>query len=317
MNKIYVLFHRDSDGRFAGWCAHRHFNTNDYKDPKYPLDLQMIGVQYNEPLPFNIEDLQEGDFVHIVDFSYPREILDQIYAKIGPRLKVLDHHIKAEPALRGAPYVIFDNTKSGALLAWEYYFPGMPAPKACLLVNDRDLWKWEFGEESESFEAYLRTQAVNDNWDKWTELVFDDFAMESALAKGKVYAEYERLAVQSFAKSTRNHCRIFINFQDKDYVFAFYEGMGILTSEVGAEFNKNHGTDGTLEYRVRGNKMVFSMRGAPGIDVGAMAASIVGGGGHVAAAGFSMPLHLGLKAVARIYEVYDDSEVLKWSELCK
>lgn len=314
MRKIYVLYHRDSDGRFAGWCAHRHFNTNDYKDPKYPLDLQMIGVQYNEPLPFNIDDLQEGDFVHIVDFSYPREILDQIYAKIGPRLKVLDHHIKAEPALRGAPYVIFDNTKSGALLAWEYYFPGMPPPKACLLVNDRDLWKWEFGEKTESFEAYLRTQGVNDNWDKWTELTFNDSAIEEAIAKGKSYAEYERLAVESFAKGSKNSRRIDILFDKKKYTFAFYEGMGILTSELGSEFYKNHHVNGSLEHRIRDNKMVFSMRGAVGTDVGAMAA-YMGGGGHVPAAGFSVPLTRGLEMIGRIYGHADKEEPLVWEDL--
>lgn len=313
MNKIYVLFHRDSDGRFAGWCAQRHFNGGDYKDPKYPIEVKTFGVQYDEPLPFNMDDLKDGDFVHIVDFSYSREILDQIYAKISSRLKVLDHHIKAAPALEGAPYVTFDNTKSGALLAWEFYFPGMVPPKACLLVNDRDLWKWEFGEETEAFEAYLRTQGVNDNWDKWTELVFDDSAMEEAIAKGKVYAEYERLAVQSFAKGSKNSQRITIDFEGKKYNFAFYEGMGTLTSEVGAEFYKNHGVAGTLEHRIRGNKMVFSMRGAKGTDVGAMA-SLMGGGGHVPAAGFSMPLARGFKTIGHLYDVAGEGSELRWPQ---
>lgn len=308
MNKFYILYHRDSDGRFAGWCAQRHFHLNPYT-PMY--EVATIGVQYDEPLPFKIEDLHENDFVHIVDFSYSREILDQIYAKIGSRLKVLDHHIKAAPALEGAPYVTFDNTKSGALLAWEYYFCGLPAPKACLLVNDRDLWKWEFGEETEAFEAYLRTQGVNDNWDKWTELVFDDSIMEEAISKGKVYAEYERLAVQSFAKGSKNSRGLSVGFNNKLYNLALYEGMGILTSEVGSEFYKNHGYDGTLEHRIRGNRMVFSMRSAKGTDIGELAAAM-GGGGHVNSAGFSVPLVFGQKLVAYMYAFSADQSTMPW-----
>ena len=59
--------------------------------------------------------------VFIVDFSYPRTILEEM-EESAESLVVIDHHKTAEEDLRGLDYCHFDMTHSGAYLAWEYLF---------------------------------------------------------------------------------------------------------------------------------------------------------------------------------------------------
>lgn len=133
MNDIHILSHADSDGRFAAYCAFTHCAERGLSDK-----LKMHEVQYGQPVPINIAELTKLDAVYILDFSYSREILESINEKVGV-LVVLDHHKTAEAHLLGLPYAHFDMTKSGALLAWEYFFPDEEPPMPCLYVNDRDL----------------------------------------------------------------------------------------------------------------------------------------------------------------------------------
>jgi oligoribonuclease NrnB/cAMP/cGMP phosphodiesterase (DHH superfamily) len=46
-------------------------------------------------------------------------------------------------------------TKSGAVLAWEYFHPNLPVPELFKYVQDRDLWRWEFGRATKYVGAYL------------------------------------------------------------------------------------------------------------------------------------------------------------------
>jgi len=55
----------------------------------------------------------------IVDFSYARPILEAM-ASETKELLVLDHHITAERTLDGFSNAYFDQTKSGAVLSWEW-----------------------------------------------------------------------------------------------------------------------------------------------------------------------------------------------------
>lgn len=124
--KAYVLYHADSDGRFAGYCAWKALQG------MYPDEhVHFHEVQYGQPLPISLEHLNAKDVVYILDFSYSREVLEQIAAKAG-RLVVLDHHKSAQKELADLPYAFFDQSKSGALLAWEHFFPGERPPFACV-----------------------------------------------------------------------------------------------------------------------------------------------------------------------------------------
>lgn len=126
----YVLYHANCvDGlgsRLAAWLA--------LKDTAFYLP-----VDYHKPIP----TIPDGSEVYILDFSYPRDVLEAMNARMS-KLLVLDHHKTARDALEGLPYAKFDMDKSGAGLAWEYFHPGVPLPDLIARIQDRDLWKFAF-----------------------------------------------------------------------------------------------------------------------------------------------------------------------------
>lgn len=98
-----------------------------------------------------------GRQVVMVDFSYKADALNEMMTT-AQSILILDHHKSAAEELATfarAPYeigsgfipitgvrVLFDLSRSGAVIAWEY-FHGTPVPKMFLHIQDRDLWKFE------------------------------------------------------------------------------------------------------------------------------------------------------------------------------
>lgn len=315
--KNYILFHRDSDGRFAAYTAWKYLVTQDCGE------IVMHEVQYGEKLPLDLESLGGLDGVYILDFSYSAEILFEI-SKRADKLVVLDHHKTAEETLADfkgyvqcRTFVHFDKSKSGALLAWEYFFPNKPAPRICALVNDRDLWTWEFGEETAAAEAYLRTAGVKTDWAEWDRLATDEKHLASSLVKGRSYIEYEKSVVKGFTSYPGNYSIVPVVFRDTEYRCCFYEGMGILHSEVAQSFYENEAlnVDFTMEHRRKAeNVMVFSLR-SKRIDVSEIA-KVLGGGGHKAAAGFQATMSKGLDIARCFYKAIGQKEIGSKILLC-
>lgn len=291
----YVIYHQDSDGRFAGYCAWKWYKTNHPND-----EVKLFETQYGKPLPFIIGQLTKEDTIHILDFSYPAVQLATM-AGLVKELVVLDHHKSAYEELKDASamiadrapdckrYIHFDIEKSGALLAWEYFFPDLIVPECCALVNDRDLWKFEYGDESHAFESYLRTTGDGKRMEWWESVVADPAAMEVAKVQGRAWFDYETRLIKKFARSKVNRNIVELHCGSKVYRGVFYEGMGILHSEVAQEFYNDEelDIDFTLEHRRKDdNTVVFSLR-SKRIDVSRLA-KVFGGGGHAAASGFSM-----------------------------
>jgi nanoRNase/pAp phosphatase (c-di-AMP/oligoRNAs hydrolase) len=124
-----------------------------YKLPREDRDPEFYEGVFGQPPP----DVKGRDVV-LVDFSYPR---DQMFtlAKDAKSLLVLDHHKTAQETLQlwVAPQnttVIFDMNKSGAGLAWDYYFPKAERPFLVNYVEDRDLWNWKLP-HSRELNAYI------------------------------------------------------------------------------------------------------------------------------------------------------------------
>lgn len=301
----YILYHADADGRFAGWAARRYFLENGC------TDLVMHEVQYNQPFPVLYSDLKTEDVVHILDFSYRREICEQINDRVG-QLIILDHHKTAEKELEGLHYATFDKTKSGALLAWEYYFPEKRVPWVCRLVNDRDLWKFEEGDDTRGFAAYLHVKNIKSDWDKWEAFVENEMLLMEFIREGRNFLEVERAIVKNFCENKRNICYFEIEINGVSRKVAFYEGMNILHSETAEYLYTNKDIDFTMEWRMKDfDVMVFSLRSNK-IDVSEIAHAF-GGGGHEAAAGFSKTAIDGLKFVSDLYKVIEGKDTISIS----
>src|SRR5688572_27366216 len=112
--QIAVLYHGGCPDGFGGaYAAWKKFgDTADY-----------IPVQYGKPVPNHLE----GNDVYFVDFCYPNEIMQPIIAS-AHSVTVLDHHLGNKANVESMPTFVFDETRSGATIAWSYFHPDTPVP---------------------------------------------------------------------------------------------------------------------------------------------------------------------------------------------
>jgi uncharacterized protein len=125
-NPIICIFHSNcADGFASAWVVRRalgnqvEFHAGVHRDP--PPDVR-------------------GKRVYIVDFSYPRAVLEQM-ASVAESITILDHHMTAQAEAEGLPGVeaVFDMHRSGARITWDYFFPGEAPPPLILRIEDADL----------------------------------------------------------------------------------------------------------------------------------------------------------------------------------
>lgn len=292
--RTLVLHHADSDGRFAGYAAWRYL-----QEQAPQMEHVFHEVQYGQDFPVPMESLLKTDTVYILDFSYKRDILEQVKERVG-KLQVLDHHKSAASELQGLPYAHFDMSKSGALLAWEYFFPQEQPPHACVLVNDRDLWAKQYP-DSRLFEAYLRMERVGSDWKKWHQLATDREWLEVCIAKGQVACTVEDAMIAKVFNSNI-HKLIDFHINGRRISTAVYNCPGLMHSEVAEYYYTHLDVDMTMGWRVVDGKIIFSLRSPSRVDVSEVARILSGGtgGGHAAAAGFSRTIEGGFSFLTNI-----------------
>lgn len=251
-----VLYHADClDGFGAAWAIWKKFPGARFQ-----------AVQHGCPPPHDLKDQR----VVIVDFSYPRPVLERM-AEETKELLVLDHHITAEKALDGLPYAYFDQSKSGAVLSWEWAH-GTEPPWLLQHIQDKDLWTWALP-GSREINAALASYPFDFN-------LWDGFSKNTLEQEGRAILRYEHELVGKLAAQA-----VMVEFQG---VVVPSVQSAVLTSQIGERLSPHHPF--CLIWHDRDGRRYFSMRSRPdGTDVGAIAASF-GGGGHTHAAGFSVPL---------------------------
>lgn len=128
----------------------------------YP-NAEIVGWTYqSEDLP----EVHPGDQLVIVDFSFEYDVIEK-WIRQGVELVVLDHHKTAEQELsrfltgnftdqlinRDKYDIRFDMNECGASMAWKYFFPNKPMPPFLEYVRDRDLWDFALPKTEEIHEA--------------------------------------------------------------------------------------------------------------------------------------------------------------------
>lgn len=251
-----VLYHAEcSDGFGAAWAIWKQFPHSRF-----------IPVKHGHPPPDNLG----GQRVVIVDFSYPRPVLNAMAAE-AKELLVLDHHITAQQALAGLPYAYFDQQKSGAVLAWEWAH-GTPAPWLLQYIQDKDLWQWALPGSREINAALASYPFDFELWNRFSQATLEQ--------EGRAILRYEQELVSKLVAHA-----VLVEFQGAIVPSVH---SPILTSQIGERLSPHHPF--CLIWHDRDGRRFYSMRSREdGADVGAIAASF-GGGGHTHAAGFSVPL---------------------------
>lgn len=270
-----ILFHKNcADGTGAKFAAWTKFGSN----------ASYTSVQYGDPVP----DIQDGQDIYILDFSYPRDVLEQLRLR-SKSILVLDHHKTAQEALTGLPYAQFDMNKSGAVLAWEHFHPGEQIPDLLLDIQDRDLWKWE-RENSKAVSAGL--PLLKNDMFRWGNVAQDAWEYTGLVQTGSTKILFDEMAIESSLKSVFSFDLYFEN--------TCYRCGTLNTTTLGSEIGNAiclKGHDIGLPYFITSDgQLVLSFRSTGDVDVSVMA-KYLGGGGHKNAAGAK----LDLAALGRIY----------------
>lgn len=275
-----------------------------------------------EYLPMHYGDIDThldytGRELYILDFSFPREVMEHMFAN-AERVVWLDHHKTAfemwcpshpryyiyDDHLEGR-YILLDNNKSGALLAWEYFHPNIEVPTLIRHIDDRDRWQFKI-EGSKEVHAALSSMKPW-SFEQWEGFVIP-FEHEWLADVGAHILRAQDAHVKSMVKHARK-CRIPTPTPDPLQVKALQDewdlresqakaevaemnpliGLAVNTpmhqSEVGHELANRSGTFGLVYYIGDNNLVRCSLRSDGDYDVSAIARSF-GGGGHRNAAGF-------------------------------
>lgn len=252
--------------------------------------------------------------VHILDFSIPREQTNTLLEKCA-RFVWLDHHKTAfemwHPTERNriletgeSHYILLDNDKSGALLAWEYYQSPANTPDLIKMIDDRDRWVFALS-DSKALSAGLHMER-SWSFSQWSALASGESseALEKLIAKGAAILEYTTAQVNNVAEKA-GPCTIIpgvidayesykapwvFNLRDQTVVNGLAINARENISELGHALAVKSGTFGMVwSYDAELDRVRVSLRSNGDYDVSAIA-KVFGGGGHKNAGGFETTL---------------------------
>nr|CAG8521762.1 7268_t:CDS:2 [Entrophospora candida] len=136
----YIIYHKNCpDGFGAAYSAWKKLGTK----------ATYHAAVHNEPPPSDLSDKHVGIF----DFTYSRSIIKELEKK-AKLVVIVDHHLSAKldffPASSSSisdkdekkSNYHFDMDKSGARLAWEFFWPDKPVPSMIKYIEDKDLFRF-------------------------------------------------------------------------------------------------------------------------------------------------------------------------------
>lgn len=188
-----VIYHGNcADGFSAAWVV-REYYKRELPESSEEFPVFYPGT-YGKPVPVGVTARD----VILVDFSYPRDIMEKI-CKFAKTVLVIDHHKTAEANLKGldtefsGTELLFDMEHSGAMLAWHYFFNDKLPPAGLLHVEDRDLWRfniWGTREYNANMFSYPYTW---ENWDRLMNEPIDQVIRDGAAIDRKHFKDIKEL----------------------------------------------------------------------------------------------------------------------------
>lgn len=279
------------DGFGAAWAIRARWPQVEFIPGSYGKAFDMKAVA--------------GRNVLFVDFSLKRlQMID--LSSVANRIVVIDHHKTAQAELaeflqfersqdalaasimhqRSNDYVPvhvwFDMEQSAATMAWQFahdtHRAVTPCPQLLSLIEDRDLWRFAFGETTRQFSAALRS--YDHNFYTWDSLATN---VNRLVDEGKIILRAHMKNVREFA---RQACMETISghvvpVANVPYHYASDVAHELLQMHPAAPFAASF-------YRRSDGRFSASLRSEDGrMDVSEVAKTY-GGGGHRNAAGFEI-----------------------------
>lgn len=266
MRETICIFHGNcADGFGAAWVVRKALHDQEVHFHK---------AFHNDAFLPDVKN----KIVYIVDFSYSRDDTLKL-AKEAYNIVIIDHHKTAIDVLVDLPFnveLFGDVNHSGAMLAWQYFFPKDTPPELLKHIEDRDLWKFKLSGTRE-IQAGLFSYPYDFNvWDKFMSSSTIDLFLAGQSIERKHFKDIDEL----LPKCTR---------------MIEIDGYKIETANLpytlGADAAMLLAKDqpfGCTYYDLSNKTKYFSLRSDEnGIDVSEIAKKF-GGGGHKHAAAFTI-----------------------------
>jgi uncharacterized protein len=284
----------------------------------YP-DAQFIPCRYEDgyekarsQAPSDLRDAE----VFVVDFSFPRADMEKLFNEAG-RVVWLDHHKTAFEIFDHDPKqlyiaaadpdwpwdnhdVVLDSSRSGALITWNYIWPGEEVPELLKRIDDYDRWQFKFADTK----AVNKALWAHQPWDfrQWDHFAYATGALAS---QGVTLLNVHNGNVESTVKSCKMNCWIstpplpeYAPMPGHDGTSDMFMMLGLaancppnLASDVGHKLATESGTYGLCWSLGSDFRVKCSLRSNGEYDVSAIAKAF-GGGGHRNAAGFTTSLEI-------------------------
>lgn len=276
MNKTIGIYHGDcSDGTTAAAVLLKKF-------PSIKLFPLKHHFEEKDFAPI-IAEVNDGTTVYTVDNVLGVEE----FVKKAKEVISLDHHIgtneemKAFAAAHQNFTYIFDNNKSGASLAWTYFFGEETMPELVRLVEDFDLWKWQFGERTKNLSRVMISLANQP--EKILSLFSEN--IDTLLERGKIISEFADYVVENYTSRAEP-----LYIKIGEHIVPTFNAQFIFVSEIGHALAERFGVTVCL-FSIHAKRVHMSFRSMEGHSPDSLAlATLVGGGGHRLAAGGYVPI---------------------------
>lgn len=289
---IHIFYHANcADGLVAAVVALKRLKLDGLKATAVPLT-------YGKVTPEMFEGVTTSFFV---DFCPPKEILEMLNKRGEADQNevhiVLDHHKTAKETCEafakispecdwnstevGKPSVFcrFDMEKSGARLAWNYFFPGEgKMPDLVKFVEDRDIWRWAFG-ETEAYTAGLFSRDMT--LENYQALLDESMGPMQTLMTQNLVAEGGAIL-----RAQGQHITRILREVRNNQGFSMVNSP-IFQSEIGDKLCKDGAPFAVIWHEEASGTYKFSLRSRSDFDVTQIAKLWPGGGGHAQAAGFT------------------------------
>lgn len=276
----YVIHHSPClDGDMAAYIAKKYFA--EQKEQVELIGENLLNQQYD------LSRFKMEDIIYFLDCCYPLDITNQLAAMVK-KITILDHH-KSNIEIFDNPsrYLsnicpIFDINRSGAGLAWDYFFDKNTRPQLVNYIEDIDLWRHNLL-GSDQFLAWIDS-LENINFEELLDKFPKRFLGSDIFWIGDAILKYNKKLINTIIQkgyaTTINGCKAFkVNSP-------LYE----LTSQLGNEIYMKYKCIAWIWHETTENgkriiKNSLRCNATDPYDVSEIA-KLHGGGGHKAAAAF-------------------------------
>lgn len=265
-----------------------HANCADGSASSWVVEQALPGTKHlairygREP----VYERLKGKDVYVVDFSFPVEVLMEL-EKVVNKLVLLDHHVSAERALkdfvpsRPNTEIVFDMERSGARIAWDYFFQGKKPPYHILAVEDYDMYKFSLEHTAEIAEVVYLLGIGPVEYDN----LFLNHPREEIVKLGSVLLKKKFEDVERAVSRAVVEC---IEYEGSEYYVPVTNCHSDISSATGHKLCEVFDSRFSLSYHDNKDLRIFSVRGRGQFDCSKFA-EFHGGGGHFNASGFTKP----------------------------